>query len=166
MGSSAPVALAPGASYGPAKRWPLSRFAELGRSLVAAGERVVVIGGSGETALGAEVAGTGVLDLTGKTTLLEVVAVLSRCAALITNDSGALHLGRAAGTRIVAVFGSSSPVWTGPEPEEGTTLWLGLPCSPCFKRECPLPGDERLRCLEDIRVSTVLDVLEQRVLSA
>ncbi len=156
-----PVALAPGAAFGPAKQWPLSRFVALGEELLRLGRSVVVIGGHGERSLGTRLAEIGALDLTGKTSLLEAHAVLERSRALITNDSGAMHLARAAGTRMIAVFGSSSPRWTGPEPEEGEALWLGLPCSPCFHRRCPLEGDIHLRCLEDISVGSVLEVLER-----
>ena len=163
---SRPVALAPGAAYGPSKRWPLGRFLKLTEALRATGEQVVVVGGPEEKNLGARLGEVGALDLTGQTGLMDVVAVLARCSALVTNDSGALHLGRAAGTRVVALFGSSSPVWTGPEPEEGDALWLGLPCSPCFKRECPLSGEARLRCLEDIPVGTVLETLERVTVTA
>lgn len=163
---SSPVALAPGAAYGPAKRWPLARFLELSEALRANGERVVIVGGPGERELGARLRDTGAVDLTGQTDLMEAVAVLARCSVLVTNDSGALHLGRAAGIRVVALFGSSSPMWTGPEPEEGHALWLGLPCSPCFARECPLSGEARLRCLNDIPVRAVLETLEQATVNA
>ncbi len=81
--------------------------------------------------------------------------MLVRMRVLVTNDSGALHLARAAGTPVVGLFGSTSPRWTGPEPEEGTALWLGLECSPCFRRECPLAGDDHLRCLRDLGVEPV-----------
>ena len=92
------MALAPGAAYGPAKRWEIDRSGTLARNLR---ERVdgprVVVGGESERALGSELSGTGALDLTGRTDLLQAVAVLSRCAALVSNDSGALHLGAGRG---------------------------------------------------------------------
>lgn len=159
---SRPVALAPGAAYGPAKRWDPQRFGDLARRLRERGTDVVVVGGESERALGRELSDAGAVDLTGKTGLLDAVAVLSRCSVLVSNDSGALHLSRAAGTPVVGLFGSSSPEWTGPEPEEGTVIWLGLSCSPCFKRTCPLEGDRHLACLRGIEVDTVLE----RVLAA
>jgi heptosyltransferase-2 len=157
---ASPVALAPGSAYGQAKRWPLERFITLARNLRSLGRAVVVVGGPEERSLGEALAREGALDLTGRTTLLEAVAVLARCRGLVTNDSGALHLGRAAGTRLVGLFGSSSPRWTGPEPREGEAIWLGLACSPCFKRRCPLGGTDHLRCLRDITVDRVVRAVE------
>jgi heptosyltransferase-2 len=160
---ASPVALAPGSAYGPAKRWPAERFAETARSLRGAGADVVVVGGPGERALGRTLAESGARDLTGRTSLLEAVAVLSRCSALVTNDSGALHLGRAAGVPVVALFGSSSPEWTGPEPHEGEALVHAVPCRPCFKRRCPLGGSDHLRCLWGISARTVTEAVQRAV---
>lgn len=161
VGGEGAVALAPGAAYGPAKQWPLECFAALGRELRSRGTPVVVVGSEREGEAGAALAGLGALDATGATGLLEAIALLARCRVLVTNDSGALHLARAAGTPVVALFGSTSPLWTGPEPGEGETLWLGLPCSPCFRRRCPLSGDSHLRCLREIGVEAVLAALER-----
>ncbi len=161
LGGRAPVALAPGAAYGPAKQWPMERFEAVARALRDRGEATIVVGGEAERPLGARLAEAGALDLTGATGLMDAVAVLARSRALVTNDSGALHLGRAAGVPVAALFGSSTPDWTGPEPHEGEALWRGLSCSPCFRRRCPLGGDEHLRCLRDISVDQVLEVLER-----
>jgi heptosyltransferase-2 len=139
----------------------MESFLRLARSLVQRGVPVIVVGGAPDRDAGHRLAGAGALDLTGRTSLREAVAVLARARVLVTNDSGALHLGRAAGTRVVGLFGSSSPLWTGPEPGEGEALWLGLPCSPCFRRRCPLHGDAVLRCLRDLPVETVLAATER-----
>ncbi len=160
------VVLAPGASYGPAKQWPVERFEDLARRLARRGVATVAMGGSAETGAGARLARAGALDLTGRTDLLTAVAVLARAQAAVTNDSGALHLARAAGAPVVAVFGSSSPLWTGPEPEEGEAVWLGLACSPCFRRRCPLAAGDHLRCLLDVPVDRVLEALAPRLESA
>jgi len=163
LGGRPAVALAPGASYGPAKQWPPDRFEELARRLAGRGVGPVVVGGPGEREEGARLARAGALDLTGRTDLLTAVAVLARAGAAVTNDSGALHLARAAGTPVVAVFGSSSPVWTGPGPGEGEAVWLGLSCSPCFRRRCPLGGGEHLRCLTGIAPERVLEAVLDRL---
>jgi lipopolysaccharide heptosyltransferase II len=157
------IALAPGAAYGPAKRWPLERFAELAKELEQIGYRVIVTGSKQEAPLGRAIAATGATDLTGQTTLLETIAVLERANLLVSNDSGALHLARAAGTPVVALFGSSSPTWTGPESKEGDVLRHVVPCSPCFKRHCPLQGDDHLRCLRGISVENVMDAITRRL---
>jgi heptosyltransferase-2 len=161
LGGRAPVALAPGAAYGPAKQWPMERFEAVARALRDRGEATIVTGGDAERPLGARLAEAGALDLTGRTGLMDAVAVLSICRALITNDSGALHLGRAAGVPVIALFGSSTPDWTGPEPHEGVALWRGLSCSPCFRRRCPLTGDDHLRCLREIPVDDVMTALNR-----
>ncbi|NNM35034.1 MAG: lipopolysaccharide heptosyltransferase II [Gemmatimonadetes bacterium] len=157
------VALAPGAVYGPAKQWPLEHFVQLCRMAKGKGWTPVVLGGRNESKAGAVLRNEGAIDLAGRTSLLEAIAVLARCAAVVTNDSGALHLARAAGTRVIALFGSSSPAWTGPEPHEGEALFRGLACSPCFARRCPLPGDARMQCLRSITPQEVLVRLEGEV---
>ena len=150
------VALAPGAAYGPAKRWPMASFQELTKRLVKDGLRVVALGSMAERSMGEALSQAGAEDVTGKTNLLQSIAVLERASLLVTNDSGALHLARAAGTPVLALFGSSSPVWTGPEPAEGEVLRHEVPCSPCFRRECPLTGADHLRCLRGISVDDVM----------
>jgi heptosyltransferase-2 len=150
------VAVAPGAAYGPAKRWPLESWTALVRALAGGGMPVVVIGGPGERELGAPLAEAGGRDLTARTDTACAIAVLARASVLVSNDSGALHLARAAGTPVVALFGSSSPVWTGPSAEEGEVLRVDVPCSPCFKRVCPLRGEDHLRCLHGIQVEEVI----------
>ena len=156
-GDAGPVALAPGAAYGPAKRW--DGFSDLSRELIARGRGVVVVGGEEDREAASTITGDGVLNLVGRTNLLEAIAVLETCSVLVTNDSGAMHLGRAARTRVVALFGSSSPTWTGPGPEEGTALWTKPACSPCFRRECPLTGGEHLQCLRQITMNSVLQAM-------
>jgi heptosyltransferase-2 len=78
---------------------------------------------------------------------------------MVSNDSGLMHVAAAFGIPQVAVFGSSSPVHTPPLNEKATVLWMNLACSPCFKRECPLPGDANLRCLDSISPQQVRDRL-------
>jgi heptosyltransferase-2 len=112
------VALLPGAARGPSKRWPAEAFAQVGRELGRrAGGGVLVLGGPGEEDLGravAEAAGPRAVNLCGRLSLGESVAVLARCALAVTNDSGGMHLAAAAGIRVVAVFGLTDPQRTGP----------------------------------------------------
>ncbi len=157
---ASPVALAPGAAYGSAKQWPLDRFQGLARALRERGENVVVVGSAQERPAGETLAACGARDLTGRTDLRGGIAVLGRCRVLVTNDSGAMHMARAAGTPVVALFGSSSARWTGPEPHEGIVLHHAVACSPCFRRRCPLQGDAHLLCLRGTEVAHVLRALE------
>jgi len=156
---------APGAEYGTAKRWPAIHFAELARSL----DRPAVLLGSGKEAdLCQEIAGAAghstCLNLAGKTPLLQAFALIAAARAVVSNDSGLMHVAAAFGVPQVAVFGSSSPLHTPPLNEKAQVLWLKqdagyqppLDCSPCFQRECPLG---HTRCLYDITPQRVLSAL-------
>jgi heptosyltransferase-2 len=159
------VALAPGASYGPAKMWPVERFAETARGMEAAhGFPAVVVGAPGERErLDAVAAAIGrsahVFD---RPNLLDAAALLGDAVVLLSNDTGALHLGRAAGTRVVGLFTSTSPEWTGPAETEGESLAADVPCRPCFRRTCPLPA-ARYACLEAVSSVAVLASLERQL---
>ena len=155
------VALMPGAEYGPAKRWPAAHFGEVAAVLARRGTEVVLLGSAKERTLGEEVAAVAhdarVHNLCGTTTLVDVVDLAAAAEAAVSNDSGLLHLAAAAGTPVVAVYGSSSPDFTPPLTEHAAILTLKLSCSPCFARECPLG---HLRCLKDLEPKTVLDALD------
>jgi heptosyltransferase II len=147
--------LAPGAEHGPSKRWPAEHFAALARAEAAAGRTVWLVGGPGDRALGAAIAGQAAgaaLDLTGRTTLPQAVALLSLADAVVSNDSGLMHVAAALGRRQVALFGSSDPRRTPPLNPRARVLALGLPCSPCFARDCPLGHH---RCLRDLAPAAV-----------
>ena len=149
------VAMMPGAEYGPAKRWPLDRYAELAKRLTAAGKQVWVFGSAKEQALGeaiAQAAGQEVKNLCGSTKLADAVDLLSLAACAVTNDSGLMHIAAATGIKVVAIYGSSTPAYTPPLSAKAETVYLGIECSPCFERECPL---KHLNCLNNIAVDEV-----------
>jgi heptosyltransferase-2 len=156
LGRSAAVALMPGAAYGPAKQWPIGYFAELALRLVERGEEVWVLGSAGERPLGdlirRETRGAA-HNLCGQTGLGDVVDLVAAVRAVVTNDSGLMHVAAAAGAHVVAIYGSSSPAFTPPLTGRRSIHYLALDCSPCFRRECPLG---HLRCLRDITVDAVL----------
>ena len=158
--------LAPGAEYGPAKRWPATHFAALVRALDGP---AVLLGSGKEQALCEEIA-TRAGDercrvLAGKTSLIEAFALIAGARAVISNDSGLMHVAAAFGVPQVALFGSSSPTHTPPLNERARILWLKvdatyqppLDCSPCFQRECPLG---HTRCLVDLRPEQVAAALQ------
>jgi heptosyltransferase II len=156
---------APGAEYGPAKRWPVIHFAELAKSLA---HPVVLLGSAKEADLCAEiahVAGEGkCLDLSGKTPLDQAFALIAAARAMVSNDSGLMHVAAAFGVPQVAVFGSSSPLHTPPLNGKAQVVWLKedavyqppLDCAPCFARECPLG---HTRCLVDVTPERVRSLL-------
>jgi len=154
------VALMPGAEYGPAKRWPLERFAELAARLAGAGIGVLILGSEKERALGEEVRGASasalVRNLCGATTLADAIDVLARVDTAVSNDSGLMHIAAATTAHVVAIYGSSSPSFTPPLTDAQTALYRALECSPCFERVCPL---QHLRCLRDISTAAVLDAV-------
>jgi heptosyltransferase-2 len=149
------VALMPGAEYGPAKRWPAESYAALAGRLVEQGHQVWVLGSAKERELGTAIAQgrDGIHDLCGRTRLVDVVDLLAAAAAAVTNDSGLMHVAAAVGTRVVAIYGSSSPRMTPPLSPQARVLYLQLSCSPCFERDCPLG---HLNCLRQITVEQVL----------
>ena len=156
------VALMPGAEYGPAKQWPLAYFRELAEKLVAAGKQVWVLGSAKDAAAGAEIAASGLAELhnlCGKTQLADVVDLLAVATAAVTNDSGLMHVAAAVGTKVHAIYGSSSPAYTPPLTENAHIHYLKLDCSPCFKRTCPLGHTD---CLAGIQPMQLFDALNKK----
>ncbi len=156
-----------GAEYGPAKRWPLARFAETARGI--AGELacgIVIFGGPGDAVLAAElqsaIAGRQlpIRNLAGRTTLRELMAALSLCQVLLTNDTGPMHVAAALGTPVVAIFGSTASSLTGPglpgDPRH-RLLQADVACAPCFLRECPID----FRCMNGIAVAQVTEAVRE-----
>lgn len=155
---------APGAEYGPAKRWPPAYYGKLALLLDAP---VVLLGSGKEAALCEEISAHApgkCMNLAGKTALMDAFALISASRAVISNDSGLMHVAAAFGVPQVALFGSSSPLHTPPLSERAQVVWLKqdpnymppLDCAPCFQRECPLG---HLRCLNDISPERVRSLL-------
>ena len=159
LGRLPAVAMMPGVAYGPAKQWPIEYFGELARTLAAAGDEVWVLGAAGERGLGEQIrriGGPEVHNLCGDTRLEDTVDLLSAVRAAVTNDSGLMHVAAAAGAHVVAIYGSSSPAFTPPLTDRKAIYYLGIECSPCFQRECPLG---HLRCLREIGSHSVAETI-------
>jgi heptosyltransferase-2 len=157
------VGLCPGAEYGPAKRWP--DFGAAARDL---SERLglhwLIFGTVKERPISkkiAETLGTHATDLTGSTTLLELIAQLRRCELLLTNDTGTMHLAAFLGVPTVSIFGSTEPRLTGPIGEGHTILRHHVECSPCFLRECPLD----FRCMKAVTPEEVVRSVAGKLMS-
>ena len=112
------VGMLPGAARGPSKQWPAEHFSAVGRRLVReAGCRVAIFGSASELADCAGVCGSignGAVDFSGRTTLLQLAALLSRCRCVVSNDSGGMHLAAAVGVRVAAIYGITDHIVTGP----------------------------------------------------
>jgi heptosyltransferase-2 len=144
------IALCVGAEYGPAKRWPAAHFAELARRLAGAGLDAWLLGSPADAPIGAEITTLvpGVArDLTGRTSLEDAVDLLAAARAVVTNDTGLMHVAAAVDRPLVALYGSSSPAYTPPLATDPVVLSLGLSCSPCFERRCPLG---HFKCLNEL----------------
>ncbi len=157
------VGIFPGAEFGPSKRWPWRRFAELATALRRSlpGVRIVILAGPKEVWLGVRVhEESGKLHpLVGPDLDLgALAAVVSHLDLLITNDSGPMHLAAALGVPCVALFGPTDPRRTAPAGEGHRVLYTDRWCSPCFRRRCPLLHH---KCLGDISVETVLQAARQ-----
>ncbi|MEJ8835417.1 lipopolysaccharide heptosyltransferase II [Ramlibacter sp. AN1133] len=156
------VVMAPGAEYGPAKRWP--HFGALAQRLA---QPVVLLGSAKEAELCEAIALQALgrtRNLAGKTSLLDAFALIAGAGSVVSNDSGLMHVAAAFGVPQVALFGSSSPLHTPPLNERAKVVWLKqdpeyappLDCSPCFERECPLG---HFRCLNDVSAERVRALL-------
>jgi heptosyltransferase-2 len=154
------VAMAPGAAYGGAKRWPARSFAELAAALALDGVTSVLIGGPADAAAGGDVvssspASIGLVNLIGRTDLPALAGVLVRCRAVVSNDSGAMHVGAALGVPATAMFGPTDERATRPLVPGGARAPVVLThdvwCRPCLLRECPLTHG----CMRGITVDAV-----------
>jgi len=149
LSSRPAIGMMPGAEYGPAKQWPLAYFRELARSLVVEGFEVRVLGGPKDADAGDIITEDlpHTHNLCGRTRLADAVDLLGDCQQVVTNDSGLMHVAAAVGTRVQALYGSSSPAYTPPLTENAEVHYLALDCSPCFQRTCPLG---HTRCLKEL----------------
>lgn len=159
------VCLQPGARWWN-KRWPIEHFQGLMRELGAGNPQFgfAVLGGKDDRALGetlARVAPDRVVDLTGRTTLPEMIEWLRRCELMVTNDTGPMHAAAALGKPVVGVFGPTDPRRTGPYRQESLGLRLGLPCSPCLKQRCHHP--RTMECLHGITPLAVASAVRERL---
>jgi len=152
------------------KQWPADRFAHVAeRASRDLGARSVLIGSRAAKASARQIAEaaaqTGslhetVIDLTGRTTLKELVAVIAEARVMVTNDSGPMHVAAAVGTPVVAIFGPTNPRRTGPHGTGHRVLAGRAPCSPCYRRQCLYAGSTMNRCcMTNIGTDEVADLL-------
>jgi heptosyltransferase-2 len=162
--------LAPGAAYGRAKQWLPERFAELADQLIhQRGWSVVMVGSGADRSACAEITRrlpqrghrlNRLIDFCGKSDLATLAGVLSQAAAVVSNDSGAMHLAGAVGTKVIAVFGPTneqrtSPLASGPDAPVPIVITHDVFCRPCMLRECPIDH----RCMRRIPAAQVLKAI-------
>jgi heptosyltransferase-2 len=156
------IGIAPGSTFGPAKRWRTEKFVELASKVVTHCDcRIHVFGGKEEhpiePSLNASVK-ERVQDFTGKIDILKTASLIAQCRVMVTNDTGLMHLACAVGTPVIALFGSTNPCWTGPLGQNHSVIRKPLPCSPCYRRTCPYGTYE---CLEKIDVDDVFRCVQR-----
>lgn len=150
------LGLCPGAEYGEAKRWPVTYYAEVANHAINHGWQVFLFGSDKDTVITREInqlTQSRCIDLGGKTKLGDAIDIMSLCDTVISNDSGLMHVAAALNKKLIAIYGSSDPHHTPPMHPEAVIEYLGLECSPCFKRECPL---KHLNCLKKLYPEIIL----------
>ena len=157
------LVVAPGAAYGPAKRWSTASYNEVCQYWIKRKNGKVVIVGAGNEIKTAENVASGlddscILNLAGKTNLKELIYILKKSDFCISNDSGVMHLGSALNTKGVAIFGSTDPFATGPLSKNWTVLLKKQTCAPCFFRECVNP-EKNYKCLQSITPTDVIEIM-------
>jgi heptosyltransferase-2 len=160
------VVFCPGAEYGPAKRWPAEHFGALAEHIRHAFPyaQIVALGSPKDAPLAQAIAARApfVRNLCGQTSLGEACALISRASAVVSNDSGLMHVAAALRRPLVALYGSTDPRHTPPLSDSAKVQWLHLDCSPCFARECPLG---HLNCLRQLSPEQVFDALRGMLLA-
>lgn len=163
LGKSAPLnpvlGLCPGAEYGEAKRWPAEYYAEVANHALKNGWEVWLFGSEKDIPVTSAINAlteNKCWDLGGKTKLGEAIDLMSLTHTVISNDSGLMHVAAALGKKVIAIYGSSDPHHTPPMSEKAIIEYLGLDCSPCFKRECPLG---HLNCLRQLPSTTIIQAI-------
>jgi heptosyltransferase II len=154
------VAIGAGASYGSAKCWPPSRFAEVANRLQSESDADMILFGTAAEAAVSQAIIAGMrrppIDLTGKTAIADLPALLSQCHLFLGNDSGAMHVAAAVGLPVVAVFGPTDPLGTAPVTPRCTIVQEKPYCSPCFLRRCPTDH----RCMKQVTPDAVSSAIK------
>ena len=158
------LALCPGAEFGPSKRWPERHYAAVAEQFIKRGYRVALFGSDNDRAVAADIIALinseyreQCVSLAGETALAEAVDILSAATAVVSNDSGLMHIAAALGRPLVAVYGSTSPGFTPPLSEHVSVENIPVDCGPCFQRECP---KGHLKCLNDLNPSQIIQALD------
>jgi len=159
------LALCPGAEFGEAKRWPAEHYAQVAEAKIREGWQVWLFGSKSDHPGGEEIRNRlipglreEVSNLAGETSLAEAIDLLSAASAVVSNDSGLMHVAAALSRPLVAVYGSTSPQFTPPLAEQVEIVRLGLDCSPCFERTCRFG---HYNCLRDLKPRAVIEALER-----
>jgi heptosyltransferase-2 len=155
----------PGAEFGASKKWPESHFASLAEALIGEGHQIWLLGSKNDAQTAKSIIDimppdqqSHIVNLAGLTNIGEAIDLMNQAHTVVSNDSGLMHIAAALGKKLVAIYGSTSPAFTPPLSEQVEVLNLKLPCSPCFKRECPLG---HLDCLNKLAPELVVEAVNK-----
>ncbi len=157
------IAICPGAEYGSSKQWSLKRFAKVSNIAITKGYQVIALGSAKDSAFIETIQNNSksVINLAGKTTIIDAIDLLAMSEKVLTNDSGLMHIAAAVGSEVFAIYGSTTTKMTPPLSEKAKIIKNNnIDCSPCFKRECPLKGEEFHKCMKTISVDSVVNLME------
>jgi len=164
LGAGPLLGFNPGAAFGPAKCWPAEKYAQLARTICDRLDGwILLFGSEADRQTAADIiaragsAASRMIDLTGATTLIEAMALIGECDVFVTNDSGLMHVAAALHTPLVAIFGSTDHIATGPYADNAVVIRKPLPCSPCKKTHCP---EKHFRCMKLIDSDEVFAAVE------
>jgi heptosyltransferase-2 len=155
------LAIAPGAEFGPAKRWPETYYAQVANAKLAEGWDVWLLGSPKDAAIAEQImqlTEQRCVNLTGRTQLVDTIDLLSLATTVLCNDSGLMHIAAAVDKPLIAVYGPTSTAFTPPLHKKAKVLQLNLDCQPCFQRECPL---KHHRCMQDLHPDRVLQTINE-----
>ncbi|MFK5985133.1 MAG: lipopolysaccharide heptosyltransferase II [Pseudomonadota bacterium] len=155
------LSLCPGAEYGPTKQWPAKHYAAIAKAKQQQGWQVWIFGSKKDDALAQQInqlLDQTAINLCAKTELAEAIDLISLSSAVVSNDSGLMHMGAALGVAVIGVYGSTDPNFTPPLGDSSAVCTLNLDCSPCFKRQCPLG---HTNCLEQLYPEIILTQLDK-----
>ena len=161
------LVLCPGAEFGESKRWPSEHYAKVAEMKIREGWQVWLFGSKKDHPVGEAIRDRLIpglreesVNLSGETSLAEAIDLMSYADAVVSNDSGLMHVAAALNRPLVAVYGSTSPGFTPPLADQVEVVRLGLDCSPCFERTCRFGHYNCLRLLEPQRVSDALQKID------
>lgn len=159
------LALCPGAEFGLSKKWPSEHYAELANHYVQLGWQVWIFGSKHDRATGEEITQAIInpsasTNLAGETSLAQAIDLLSCADAVVSNDSGLMHIAAALNRPLVAVYGSTSPSFTPPLGDDVAVVRTGISCSPCFERTCRFG---HYHCLTELKPSRAIDALDDLI---
>ena len=159
------LVICPGAEFGDAKQWPAEHHASVSQHQIDAGWQVWILGSAKDSSIATAIHGLLTAagqehchDLTGRTSLAQAIDLMSLAAAVVSNDSGLMHVAAALARPIVALYGSTSADFTPPLANNVQLLAIDIDCRPCFERTCPL---KHKRCLVDLSPQLALAALQQ-----